>query len=214
MEKLGTILIGNKKYHNLNIDNIIDSFDVNYRFNMSLPNNNNGKKFDNIVLNNHIYANITKPLEFTKKFYADDRGVSGAYIEKFYNNIGKYKRIEPQSNNGYILFNNFLKKKGCPYLFDTLPRVGYIKMMELLLKGEKVYVYGFSFKNEKSHLYNTKNIGVSTCHNHKLEHKLLSWLHKNGIIDASLCLLKDKKEIEFEDCEIKPTDKILELLSV
>ena len=44
MERLGTILIGNKKYDNLNIDNIIDSFNMNYRFNMALPNNNNGNQ--------------------------------------------------------------------------------------------------------------------------------------------------------------------------
>lgn len=212
MERLGTILIGNKKYDNLNIDNIIDSFYMNYRFNMALPNNNNGKKYDNIVLNNHIYANMKKPLEVIKKIYNDSHGIPGEHIEKFYNNIRKYKRIEPQSNN-WEIFNNFLNMVGCPYIFDSLPRVGYIKMMELLLEGEKVYIYGFSFKKEKAHLYNMKT-RTSKYHNHELEERILLWLHENGKIDASLCLLKDKEEIEFEDCGIKPTNKILELLSV
>ena len=208
------ILIGNKKYDNLNIDHIIDSFNMNYRFNMALPNNNNGKKYETIILNNHIYVNMFKPLEVIKKIYNDSHGIPGEHIEKFYNNIRKYKRIEQGGPNNNKLFNNFLKNKGCPYIFDNLPRVGYIKMMELLLKGKKLYIYGFSFKREKNHLYNTKNTGTSKYHNHELEEKILSWLHKNGIIDASLCLLKDKKEIEFEDCEMKPTKRILEMLSV
>ena len=87
-------------------------------------------------------------------------------------------------------------------------------MMELILKGEKVYICGFSLKKEtQNHLYNMKT-RTSKHHNHELEERILLWLHKNGMIDASLCLLKDKEEIEFEDCGIKPTNKILELLSI
>ena len=40
------LLIGNKLYNNLNIDIVLDNFEHNYRFNFSIPNNNNGTKYE------------------------------------------------------------------------------------------------------------------------------------------------------------------------
>ena len=36
------IIIGNKPYYTIKLNNIIDTFDENIRCNFSLPNNNNG----------------------------------------------------------------------------------------------------------------------------------------------------------------------------
>ena len=52
------IIIGNKPYVNLPLNNIIDSFDLNYRCNLGLPNRNNGTKYNNLGLCNHLYENL------------------------------------------------------------------------------------------------------------------------------------------------------------
>ena len=49
------IIIGSKGYKNINLNNIIDTFDKNLRFNMSLPYHNNGTKCDELLCNNHVY---------------------------------------------------------------------------------------------------------------------------------------------------------------
>ena len=54
------IIIGSKGYKNINLNNIIDTFDKNLRFNMSLPYHNNGTKCDELLCNNHVYKFLQK----------------------------------------------------------------------------------------------------------------------------------------------------------
>lgn len=53
-------IIGNKKYEKLKLNKLIDTFDNNLRFNISLPDNNNETIYDKILLNIHVYYNIKK----------------------------------------------------------------------------------------------------------------------------------------------------------
>jgi len=216
------LLIGNKQYLNLNIDVLLDGFEENYRFNCCIPNNNNGTKYDKIVLNNHIFKNCMKhDIDYIKNTYCKKFDVSENYIENFYNCLNRYNSIECQSNS-WKYFNIFLESKKCPYKFTHLPRIGYIKMMEMIIQNKKPILFGWTVKdffNEK-HLYNknlfygdlTKNNIERTGHNHDIEEKILSWLHKNKFIDMSLCLLKDEKVLSFANYPINPTQKILKLL--
>ena len=52
------LVIGNKPYRNLDLSNVIDSFDTNYRCNLSIPKNNNGSKVNHLALCNHLYDNL------------------------------------------------------------------------------------------------------------------------------------------------------------
>ena len=54
------LIIGNKPYINLKLDNILDVFDENTRLNLGLPNYNNGTKIYNQYFNCHIYENLKK----------------------------------------------------------------------------------------------------------------------------------------------------------
>ena len=51
------LIIGSKPLKNINIDDILDSFEKNIRFNFNIPNNNNGTKQCIRIMNNHTYFN-------------------------------------------------------------------------------------------------------------------------------------------------------------
>jgi hypothetical protein len=216
------LLIGNKLYNNLNIDIVLDNFEHNYRFNFSIPNNNNGTKYDKIILNNHVFINVMNHnIGYIKNKYCTTFNISENYLEKFYNSLEKYNQIESQSNQ-WRRFNNFLIKNKCPFQFTHLPRIGYIKMMELILENKKLILFGWSIKDffYEKHLYNKnifygdlkKNNIERTGHNHAVEEKILLWLHNNHYIDATLCLLKDEKELSFINSDFIRTNYILKLL--
>jgi len=215
---MNVLLIGNKIYNNFMFNEILDTFENNYRFNMCISNNNNGTKCDKIVLNNHVYASARSGCEYTIQYYKKCLpGVYPMHIINFYNELKKYNLIEPQSNQWQKL-NLFLNKIGCPLKFKRLPRVGYIKMIELLMMNIKVFIYGFSVcilpKND-NHLYNdeyVKKCLEDSGHDHDSEIEILIWLHNKGYVDASLCLIEDKKELSFYESSIKPTETILNLL--
>ena len=211
------VIIGNKNYKNLKLNNILDSFNNNIRFNFGLPNNNNGTKFDNIVLNNHVFEYAKKSLEEKINKYCEFFSISEQHISNFHNNLNKYKIIIKQTND-WKHFNIFLNNINCPYNFTHLPRVGYIKLMNFIINKKRVFVYGFSIENiYDEHLY-VKNLKYGnqnedhikrTGHNWDTEIKILYWLHNNNFIDATLCFLVDT-EIPTINCKfIKPTVEII-----
>ena len=60
MKKEKVLILGNKQYYNFKLDDIIDSFDKVYRFNMAWPGKNNGTKFGNLAMCSHIYLNLVE----------------------------------------------------------------------------------------------------------------------------------------------------------
>ena len=73
------LILGNKHYHNFKLDNIIDSFDVVYRFNLACPGKNSGTKFGILAMCGHIYENfIARPKnkERTISTYENDYDTS------------------------------------------------------------------------------------------------------------------------------------------
>lgn len=205
------LIIGNKKYTKLNIDKILDSYKHNYRFNFSIPNKNNGTKYDKIVFNNHVFENVK--IGCYKKLY----GIYGKYmdlkyLEDFFSILKNYNSIEKSSIYNWEKYNIFLNSINCPYYFTLLPRIGYIKIMALIMDKKKPIIFGFSIKNHNDkHLYNNA-LKKNNCHDHKSEEKILKWLHENNYIDATLCLLKDEENIIIEDNILKPTKSIMEKL--
>lgn len=211
------IIIGNKPYVNLPLNNIIDSFDLNYRCNLGLPNRNNGTKYNNLGLCNHLYENlITKKANrenFFKKYgnvYHKD--YINSYLNTFQENKEKYNNIF-HARFRPALYNDFLKKHNCPYRFSKLPRTGYTIIFENLLKGNSVFVSNFSIKTEERvSYYVNKDKFETESHNASDEINILRWLHQKKFIDATICFLKDSKNPILECGDLSPSDFIVEKL--
>ena len=216
-----TIIIGNKIYTLLNIDNIIDSFSHNIRFNFSLVNNNNGTKHDKLVLNNHVYQYSKMSIQKNIDKYCKTFDISEEYVIKFFNDLNKYNFVKLQSN-GPARYNTILQSIGCPYQLTHNLRVGYFTIIDEIIRKCKPVIFGFSIQNKTrdKHLYvknlnhskqnqfGTKNAG----HNWDIEIKILYWLHNNDFIDATLCFLEDTK-VPTLNCEfIKPSVEIITLI--
>uniref|UniRef100_A0A6C0KIX7 Uncharacterized protein n=1 Tax=viral metagenome TaxID=1070528 RepID=A0A6C0KIX7_9ZZZZ len=205
------IILGNKKYNNIDLNHIIDIFKHNIRCNISLPTNNNGTIIDYYMLNCHIYAYLLEEKylktknEFINK-YKDtcyEKNLAD-YFDFFQKNKHKIKILkQPQTN-----YNNFLINIKSPYLFDKIPSCGFNCILELLLKNVKPYVFGMgldtndknSYYNKDNEITNQQNNSVLSCHCYENEIKLLKWFHMNNYVDATMCLLKDYQLPTF-DCK-------------
>lgn len=198
------IIIGNKYNNFKNINNLIDLFKNNTRFNMSLPNKNNGTKYDKIILNNHIYSSLHKSIENNINKYRSDFFIQEEYIKLFYNNVKNYNTIKRQYFQDNNHSNNILEKKGCKLKLKKLPRVGFQEIIYQI--SQKIFpcIIGFSLQIEDcNHITNKKQNYISKCHNKNNEIEILIWLHNNNFIDATLCMLtNDNSELLELDCSV------------
>lgn len=221
------IIIGNKPYHNIKLDNIIDNFDKNIRCNFGLPNYNNGTKVYVQFLNCHVYENVQKN---DIKKYINSTNTDEDYILNFINIFDKnnYKQIIKQNNSLQSKYNTHLKNINCPFTFNKIPRMGCNAIFDTLLQINgtdkfikddnidlnNIFLSNFSLNNENNqieHLYNI-NKTPTDCHNIKDEINIITWLHNNKIIDATLCSLKDNILPTFDCSIIKPSIYITHLL--
>jgi hypothetical protein len=209
------IIIGNKPYHTIKLNSIIDSFDENIRCNFGLPNYNNGTKTCIQYLNCHVYDNVNSN---NVRSYINQTNANEKYILNFIKRFDEnnYKNIYKQNNSRVSAYNNYLKNKNCPYQFRKLPRLGCNAIFETLLENKRknIYISHFSLTNENDqidHLYNI-NRKPSDCHNINDEIHIIKWLHDNIIIDATLCSLKDHSLPIFDCSAIKPSVHVTHLL--
>ena len=213
------LIIGNKPYTHLDMMKLLDSFEFNHRCNMALPNKNNGSILDNLALCAHLYENlIIKKLdskEFIQEYmkeYKEDQ------IEDFLLNFNPllYNKIYYADNfeKNTQKFNKSLEQSGCPYKFSKMPRTGYTSLFENLIAGEKVFVSNFSIYDEERVTYYVKPEKYENLNYHSKEEEvlILGWLHNNGKIDASLCLLDDTETANFNCKRFSPTIKIIDLV--
>tara|TARA_Y100000816_G_scaffold78562_1_gene53465 strand:- start:197 stop:1468 length:1272 start_codon:yes stop_codon:yes gene_type:complete len=215
------IIIGNKPYYNIKLNNIIDYFDQNIRCNFGLPNYNNGTKIYVQFLNCHVYENFQK--NNLNSYINGNSKTKEEYLINFIKNFdkNKYKNIIRQNNSLSCNYNIFLKKINCPFKFNKVPRMGCNAIFDTLLsingtkdlfeKNTKIYLTHFSLTSNNEHLYNL-NIKPSECHNIEDENNIIKWLHNNKIIDATLCNLKDTKLPIFDCNIIKPSIYVTQLL--
>ena len=221
------IIIGNKPYENIKLNNIIDHFDKNIRCNLALPNYNNGTKIYVMFLNCHVYDNIQKNniKSYIKKTIANEE-----YILKFIKMFdkSKYKQIIQQDNSLQSKYNNYLKDINCPFKFNKLPRMGCNAIFDTLLQINgtdkfikddnidinNIFISHFSITNETNqieHIYNM-NRKPSDCHNINDETDIIIWLHNNNLIDATLCCLKDTTLPTLDCNTVKPSIYVTHLL--
>tara|TARA_B100000787_G_scaffold60652_1_gene44283 strand:+ start:8142 stop:8999 length:858 start_codon:yes stop_codon:yes gene_type:complete len=212
------IIIGNKSYKKIDLNEIIDSFEKNIRLNLSLPNNNNGTKKYFRYTNGNVYDNIEKK-QVVK--YIKLKGLSEEYVNLFENTyIPKdYICIFKQNNNYKQLYNRYLEKISCPHSFKKLPRLGCNAIFDILLKlnntekimdnNEKIYITHFSLYYDENNNHQYINLDKTPeCHCFESEALILRWLHMNNYIDATLCAVQDT-ELPSIDCKyIKPSNYI------
>lgn len=199
-----TIIVGSKKYKFNKLNTIVDKFENNYRFNMSLPGSNNGTKYDKIILNNHVFDSLFQNITQNINKYNGTFSISNAHIINFYNNIKKYKNVIKQKYQDIHDLNIFLNKINCNCKFTHLPRIGYQCVIDNVINNNKPYILGFSLVpfNFEEHIYN-KNLKYGnpslnqiqrSGHNEETEIKVLLWLHDNDYIDATLCMISNECE--------------------
>lgn len=204
------IIIGNKRYENLKLDNLIDYFNKNLRLNMSLPNNNNGTKYDEILLNCHVYDNIKKKNETVVKIYKK-LNISDDIIIKFYKNINLYNNIKKQRYKSISKPNQILSDLKCKNKLIKQPRIGMEGILNNIKKNP--YIICFSIKPNifEKHLYVNSlnsdkiNYNKSKCHDWNSEIEVLKCLHINKYIDATFCLLEDTEIPTLDATLLEPT---------
>ena len=130
------VIIGNKNYKNLDLNKILDFFKNNIRFNFGIPYNNNGTIYDSIVLNNHVYEYSKKSLQEKIDKYCKLFSISETHIEKFHNNLNKFKNIEKQINDLFGLIILPITEKSVFYNHEILKKTAIsffhtnVKMMK------------------------------------------------------------------------------------
>jgi hypothetical protein len=215
------LLLGNKKYSNLNLNILIDKFDDIWRLNFTTPLNKNvgskiGTHFINVDLHRYFIINSKITDEIYSKYSKE--GINESFISNYYefiNNPSNYKSIIFQDNPDIskIIDNYILSIYKCPYLLDnnyinyTIAINAIIYFLKTdCLKFQKLFICGMSvdlndFVNSNlvycNYTYNDAredNIHWPSnllIHSFDLEVKIKNWMHQKGLIDMTLCLLKD-----------------------
>ena len=219
---MSTLIIGNKPFKILQINDLLDSFLSCIRCNMGIPNTNNGTIKDQLAICSHIYQNFIQqksPWSTVTEVYGDE--YKKEYLEYFCNNFSQeeYNRVwYADASKVQDAYNSFLRSHQCPYRFTKQPRTGYVCMFELLLTEVKPIIFGFSLTEETRKSYYVNNFVFEredknlSCHSKEDEVSILRWLHNHEMIDATLCMLKDEADPAIECNKLKPSDSMIELL--
>ena len=229
MTRQKILILGNKPYYNVKLNNIIDSFDVVYRFNLARPGENNGTKFGKLAMCCHVYQNLVlKPLskERIVETYKDD--YSAAFVSDWYDffqeNKENFDEIFHQNEHKWGQWNRMLEQYESPHRFSKMATTGYSTIFRNLAAGNnKIYVAGFTLcsnetrktMGEEDEFALAKNQGRVGCHSFSDETNILAWLHNNKKIDASLCMLEDTEELSLRAnaYNTEPSEFILDLLN-
>jgi len=216
---MAKIIIGNKPYKKLQVNKLLDSFAGNIHCNMGIPKENNGSIKDELAVCSHIFDNFVKQKsdwDTVVKVYGEE--YKEEYLKYFYDNfsIKDYKSVwYADASNVCGKYNDFLKRKKCPYGFSKQPRTGFVCVLEKILSGCCPFVFGFSITEETRKSYYVKDFVFQkeddnrSCHSKQDEVKILRWLHEKKFIDATLCMLKDESSPILECCGLEPSSIIV-----
>tara|TARA_R110000824_G_scaffold3379_2_gene15981 strand:- start:3338 stop:4021 length:684 start_codon:yes stop_codon:yes gene_type:complete len=218
------LVVGNKPYSNFKLNKIADSFDITYRCNFARPDHNNGTKFGRLAMCCHIYENFVRNPASKKKMmeiYSDefDTTFLNDWFDFYQLNKTRFEEIfyqQPEASQ----WNKMLDGYGCPHRFTKEPRTGYSAVFRALRDepNNEVYVMSFSlagdeYRKSRGVKEKTARAEGHGCHSMSDEINILSWLHNNKTVDASLCMLNDTKELNIQaDKYMKPSEFILDLI--
>jgi hypothetical protein len=222
---MNKLILGNYPYKHINFDDVINSFQNNCRFNFHCLNKNNGNITDELAVCSHVYTNIVsvfdlktdnKKKPFSELYLKYKHAYKKELLEEIYNNFkpSSYSKIYFLNSNRNQI-NKYLKNIKCPYMYeDSLPRTGFIKVINEVIKGNFVYLSHFTInENVEIKTYITRDdYSMSECHknSHIYEIKILKWLHTNNFIDLTLCMIEDNKNLTFNCHNLKPSKFILD----
>ena len=220
------LIIGNKPYHNFKLDNILDSFDLIYRFNFACPGKNNGTKFGKLAMCHHVFFNLVEnPISEEKLmevYYDMDNTYLSNWYAFFQANKEKFDEIYHQNEHIWDNWNRMLREYGSPYRLSKMATTGLSTIFRNLADNNEIYLSSFTVCDDEIR----KTIGETDefiqakikdngCHSYSEEINIITWLHNNKKIDASLCMLDDTEEISIKTNHnnMKPSKFIFELMN-
>jgi len=213
------IICGSRKYKNINLDKLVDSFEVIIRHNMLTPNSGYGKRNpDRQVLNCHAYDNYNKKLSLDGwvSNYQEVFGISTDHISSFCELLKSDDvdfRYFKDNNTG--LMRHLLAERGIEHEIQAgmQIRCGLASVADCLIRGVKPYLVGFGMKEETSlnKQYATRNAG-DECHDEFSEINLIKKLHEAGLVDATLCAIEDNGEVTIDSTLLRPTPSSLRIV--
>lgn len=206
------IIIGSRPYQHLNLNPIIDAFAYNFRCNIALPGHNNGSRYDQLGACCHVIEHLLdfSPERFRQEYSSE---VAPAYLEEFIRRFPKERElfskiffVQPQD----AIVNAYLAKFGLH--LSKQPRTGFSLALEQVMAGQPVWLIRFSIQQEPRRAFYSLRDEDSPWHSGVEEIKILRALHERGLLDASLCLLKDCEVPTFSEDSIKPTSAAKDLV--
>lgn len=226
---MSILILGNKQYYNFKLDDIIDSFDVIYRFNLARPGTNNGTKFGKLAMCGHVWDRFIKnPVNKERMVELYQRDYTAEFVSEYYDffqeNKEKFDEIFHQDEHIWNQWNSMLEDYDSPYRFSKMATTGYSTIFRNLQEGNKdIYVAGFTLCDkeirqtvgEEDDFALLRNKDENGCHSYYDERNILEWLHNNKKVDASLCMLEDTEELTLKNnlYNTEPSQYILDLLN-
>ena len=227
MKDKKVLILGNKPYDNFKFNDIIDSFDIIYRFNLAWPGKNNGTKFGKLAMCGHVYQNFVgnpvskeRIIEIYKGEY--DLTYLSDWYDFFQVNKGNFDEIFHQNEHNWGEWNRMLEKYGSPHKFSKMASTGYSTLFRNLSNdNNEVYISGFTLCDDEIRESIGDGDGTALarnqeggCHSASDEKSILAWLHNNKKIDASLCMLDDTEELSMNTNggSVEPSKFILDLI--
>lgn len=213
---MSIIICGSRKYTNVNFDSLVDSFGFIIRNNFLLPNMGYGKRNPDMqVCNIHVYRHFQNKTsaEALHKNYREKR-MSMEHAKKVHEffHCSGIKVVHYKSNNTHK-FSKVIEKYSLEHNLKGLAKCGLSHVVESILLGFKPFLVGYSVKDDqiKSHVYNN-HVNLYKNHDHYGEISFMKKLHEEGLIDATFCLVEDKKPLTLSN-EFSPTKEGLEILN-
>ena len=217
---MSEIICGSKKYNNICLNKLVDSFDLITRHNMLLPDMGYGKReADFQVCNMHVYDHY-KNKTVAPDLHADyiEKKITMEYmikVAKFFK-ASKAKFLYYGEKNNFKCLVGVLYHNSIPHKFDLwkpVMKVGLSHVAQCIEDKIKPFLIGYSLKMEDltNHKY-TNHKNLYSEHDHEGEIELLKKLHNAGLIDATLCLIKDEATVSLSD-EIEPTEEGLRIIN-
>ena len=208
------IIIGSRPYDNIELNFILDFFEKNIHCNMSLPNNNNGTKIDELFLNVHVYDYTMCEDDTLKKNKRRNyvNMFNEEYVKKYDDfDKSRWVKIYKQNNRDIFYMNNWLTQNNLELIKSNVLRVGFNAIWMLMKRGKiNIFVHGFSLSGDhKKRDMNINLPNTSKCHDVESEQKCLINLHNLNYIDATMCCLEDYTIPTFDCQHIKPKSSVL-----
>ena len=199
--KPSVICCGSLPYKNIDINELVDSFDTIIRHNMLVPNCGYGRRDSTTqILNNHVYDFYRKKVSLNRwyKMYTKHYNITRKHIKKFYDYITQDKEdfhvINFPTNNTEAMYD-ILEKNNIELELDLrILRCGLSSVIWAISNGVKPSLIGYSLTEENTtdHIYKKGGKINKKWHNDVEEFKLIKVLHEADLIDATLCCLEDE----------------------